>query len=47
VEVIFMVPDVAFTYLSSTIVREVVELGGDVSELVPEAVFKRLRSLYP
>jgi len=47
VEVIFMVPDVAFTYLSSTIVREVVELGGDVSELVPDAVFKRLRSLYP
>lgn len=47
IEVIFMVPDVSFTYLSSTIVREVVELGGDVSDLVPEPVLKRLRERYP
>jgi pantetheine-phosphate adenylyltransferase len=47
IEVIFMVPDVSFTYLSSTIVREVVELGGDVSDLVPESVLKRLRERFP
>jgi len=47
IEVIFMVPDVSFTYLSSTIVREVVELGGDVSDLVPEPVLKRLRERFP
>jgi pantetheine-phosphate adenylyltransferase len=43
IEVLFMVPDVSFTYLSSTIVREVVELGGDVSDLVPKPVLSMLR----
>jgi pantetheine-phosphate adenylyltransferase len=47
VEVIFMVPDVSFTFLSSTLVREVVELGGNVSDLVPEPVWKKLREKYP
>ncbi len=47
IEVIFMVPDVSFTFLSSTIVKEVVELGGDVSDLVPEPVLKRLKKKYP
>ncbi len=47
IEVIFMVPDVSFTFLSSTIVKEVVELGGDVSDLVPGPVLKRLKEKYP
>ncbi len=46
IEVLFMVPDVSFTYLSSTIVREVVELGGDVSDLVPPAVWEKLREKF-
>ena len=47
IEVIFMVPDVSFTFLSSTIVKEVVELGGDVSDLVPGPVLNRLKERYP
>jgi len=47
IEVIFMVPDVSYTFLSSTLVREVVELGGNVSELVPGAVLRRLKERYP
>jgi len=47
IEVIFMVPDVSFTYLSSTIVREVVESGGDVSRLVPAIVWKKLQERFP
>ncbi len=46
VEVIFMVPDVSFTYLSSTIVREVVESGGEVSRLVPPIVWKKLKERF-
>ena len=47
IEVLFMVPDVSFTYLSSTLVREVVELGGDVSDLVPPFVSRKLKERFP
>jgi len=46
IEIIFMVPDVSFTFLSSTIVREVVQLGGDVSDLVPAPVWRKLKERY-
>ena len=42
VDTIFLVPDEQYTYLNSTIVREVARLGGDVSGFVPAAVQRRL-----
>jgi pantetheine-phosphate adenylyltransferase len=39
-ETIFMVPAVHLTYLSSSLVREVARLGGDVSALVHPAVLR-------
>ena len=42
IETIFMVPSEAYAYLSSSLVKEVSRLGGDVSGLVPEAVEKEL-----
>ncbi|MFQ5889069.1 MAG: pantetheine-phosphate adenylyltransferase [Gemmatimonadota bacterium] len=42
VEVIFMAPGNAFTFLSSSLVREVAQLGGDVSSFVPAPVLERL-----
>ena len=42
VDTVFLVPDEKYTYLNSTIVREVAQLGGDVSDFVPPAVRKRL-----
>jgi len=42
-EVIFMVPDISYIYLSGSLVREVAELGGDIETLVPEAVKKKLK----
>ena len=44
IETVFMVPKEKFTFISSTRVREIAELGGDVSSFVHPAVvaaFKR------
>ena len=43
-ETVFMMPAVAYTFLSSRLVREVVQLGGDVRGLVPPVVDERLRA---
>jgi pantetheine-phosphate adenylyltransferase len=40
---VFLVPHEQFTFLNSTIVREVARLGGDVSEFVPPLVQRMLR----
>jgi pantetheine-phosphate adenylyltransferase len=42
VDTIFLVPHERYTYLNSTIVREVARLGGDVSGFVPPSVRRRL-----
>jgi|SRR6266404_4911000 pantetheine-phosphate adenylyltransferase len=42
VETIFLMPKEEYTYLSSRLVKEIVRLGGDVSEFVPAAVAKAL-----
>ncbi len=46
VETVFMMPAESYTYVSSRLVKEVFRLGGQVSELVPPAVEKRLRAKY-
>ena len=43
-ETVFMMPAVAYTFLSSRLVREVCQLGGDVRGLVPPAVEEQLRA---
>ena len=42
IDTVFLVPHEKFTYLNSTIVREVARLGGDVADFVPPAVRRRL-----
>ena len=42
VETFFMTTNPNWSYLSSSLVREVARFGGDVSELVPEVVVERL-----
>jgi pantetheine-phosphate adenylyltransferase len=41
-ETAFLMPNEAFSYVSSRLVREVARLGGDVSGLVPTVVAKAL-----
>jgi pantetheine-phosphate adenylyltransferase len=43
-ETVFMMPAVAYTFLSSRLVREVCQLGGDVRGLIPPVVEERLRA---
>ena len=43
VETVFMMPAETYTYVSSRIVKEVVALGGTVTNLVPSIVDDRLR----
>ncbi|MCS7172607.1 MAG: pantetheine-phosphate adenylyltransferase [Armatimonadetes bacterium] len=43
VETLFLPTSPALAYLSSTLIKEVARLGGDVSELVPSGVLERLR----
>jgi pantetheine-phosphate adenylyltransferase len=42
-ETVFMMPALSYSYLSSRLVREIAQLGGSVSGLVPEPVEKQLR----
>ena len=46
-ETVFLPGDPGLTHVSSSLVREVVRGGGDVSGLVPEEVLERLRRLAP
>ncbi|MBI4521981.1 MAG: pantetheine-phosphate adenylyltransferase [Gemmatimonadetes bacterium] len=41
-ETLFLIPDLAFSFLSASLVREVASLGGDVSRFVSQPVFRRL-----
>lgn len=42
-EVLFLMTDMKYTYLSSSIVKEIAALKGDISCMVPECVEKALR----
>jgi len=44
IEVAFLMPSQQYTYLNSTLVKEVARLGGSVKGLVPGAVEERLRA---
>ena len=43
VETIFLMPSQQYSFLSSSIVKEVASLGGDVSSMVPSSVFSSLK----
>lgn len=45
-ETVFLMTSIDFSFLSSTMVKEVASLGGDVSHLVPVAVARAFASLY-
>lgn len=44
VETVFMMPGAEYSYLSSSIVRELAQLGASVEGLVPDSVRERLRA---
>ena len=46
IETVFMMPAESYSYVSSRLVKEVFQLGGRVTELVPPIVEKRLSEKY-
>ncbi|HSO16168.1 MAG TPA: pantetheine-phosphate adenylyltransferase, partial [Arthrobacter sp.] len=47
VETVFIPAEGHYLHLSSTLIKEVFTLGGDVADFVPKSVLKRLRSGEP
>ena len=46
VETVFLLPEAPLQCISSTLVREISKLGGDVSQMVSPAVAAELRSAH-
>ena len=46
VETIFVMPNEAFSYTSSTLVKQVAKLGGDIGKFVPPNVATALKTAY-
>jgi pantetheine-phosphate adenylyltransferase len=46
VETIFVMPNESYSYTSSTLVKQIAKLGGDVAKFVPENVAAALREVY-
>lgn len=42
VETVFLAADAAYVHLSSTLLKEVASLGGDISGFVPRSVYRRM-----
>lgn len=45
-DTVFLMPSAEYTYLSSTMIRQIAMLQGDVSSFVPECVEKRLQEKF-
>jgi len=46
IETVFLMPNEKYTYLSSTVIKDVARHGGDVSRFVPELVLRTLRQKF-
>ena len=45
VETCFMMTEGSYSYLSSTLIKEIARLGGDVSKMVPPPVLQRIEKI--
>lgn len=46
IETIFMMPSASYSYLSSTMIKEIAKFGGDLSSFVPQVVIEKIRGKY-
>lgn len=46
IETVFMMPNEAYSFITSTIVKEAASYGGDVSSLVPKVVVEKLKKKF-
>ena len=47
IETLFLMPNEAYTFVSSTLIKQVANFGGDVSKFVPKNVFEALKQCFP
>jgi len=45
IETVFLMPDQAYTFLSSSMIKEIAYLGGDTKGLVPPCVERKLKEI--
>ena len=45
-EVVFLTPSLEYTYLNSTTVREIAQIGGDITPFVPPLIAENLRKRF-
>jgi pantetheine-phosphate adenylyltransferase len=46
VETVFLAPDVRYSFLSASLVREIASLGGDISDFVAPSIAQRVREKF-
>jgi pantetheine-phosphate adenylyltransferase len=46
IETLFLMPSVEYSYLTSTIIKNVASYGGNIEGLVPPLVARRLRDTF-
>ena len=46
IETVFLITNLKYSYLSSTIVKEIASYGGDISKFVPEEIIGRIYEKY-
>ena len=46
IETIFFVPSIQYSFLSSKLVKEIYQLGGEVKSLVPDIVDRKLKEKF-
>jgi pantetheine-phosphate adenylyltransferase len=46
IETVFLMPNEAYSFITSTIVKEAAGYGGDISTLVPSVVLERLKNKF-
>ena len=47
IETFFIVTDTRYSYLSSSVVRDIFRLGGAVDDMLPQGTLRRLRERFP
>ena len=45
IETVFMVADAKFSHISSSLIKDIIKLGGNAKEFVPEPVEKELKKI--
>ncbi|HAE61161.1 MAG TPA: pantetheine-phosphate adenylyltransferase [Eubacteriaceae bacterium] len=46
IEVVILMTNIKYSFISSTLIREIIKFGGDLKDMVPELVYKKISQKY-